>query len=88
MFPANDIAYLKQVLEDCGTVSRAVGKILGDEETPSSVHGMEGKTQFSTLASMIHVWFTHELSLIPQQIVESHHFFLTATKYIMIAKSF
>ncbi|CAH3133720.1 unnamed protein product [Porites lobata] len=39
MFPANDITYLKQVLEDCGTVSHAVAKILGDEETPSSVHG-------------------------------------------------
>ena len=43
MFPANDIAYLKQVLEDCGTVSHAVAKLLGDEETPSSVQGMESK---------------------------------------------
>ena len=44
IFPANDIAYLKQVLKDRGTVSHAVAKLLGDEDTPSSVQGMESTT--------------------------------------------
>ena len=57
MFPANDIAYLKQVLEDCGTVSHAVAKILGDEETPSSVHGMERKNS-------VHYFTQHDSCLV------------------------
>lgn len=39
MFPDKDSIYLQQVLQDCGSVNKAVAKILGDEET-LPMHGM------------------------------------------------
>ena len=39
MFPDKDSIYLQQVLQDSGSVSKAVAKILGEEET-LPMHGM------------------------------------------------